>query len=81
MFTIEIYTKMHIGGEGWSDLMGALQGYEGAYKCVNSVLIIHCCYSVTAIYIRIAQYSLGNTCLKRITADCKVLITLIHSGM
>jgi hypothetical protein len=49
---------MHIDGEGWSDLMGGVQGCEDAYKCVNRVLIIHCCYCVTAVYIKFAQYVL-----------------------
>lgn len=58
MFTLEIHIEMHIDGEGWSDLMGGVQGCEDAYKCVNRVLIIHCCYCVTAVYIKFAQYVL-----------------------
>jgi hypothetical protein len=81
MFMLEIHIEMHVGGEGWSDLMGAVQGCEGAYKCANSVLIIYCCYCVAAVYIKFANYVLGKRCLKRFTAGCKVLITLISSGM
>jgi hypothetical protein len=81
IFILEIHLEMRIGGEGWGDLMGAVQGCKGAYKCTNNVLIIHCCYCVTAVYITFPQYVLGNRCSKRFTADCKVLITLIPSGM